>query len=136
MKHNKLAIAATSGIVGLSLAAGTMAFAAGTSDAKSAEELKLFLDANPQVAAVVAHVETKTGGKVMEAEFDDDTAGNGVVEFEVVMTDGSEQEVLYTLADGSMQVDIDDDDDDDDDDNDNDNDDEAMEAGERKDTAK
>lgn len=92
------------------------------STAKDAEELAQFLSANPNVAAVVADVETKTGGKVVEAEFDDETQGNGVVEFEVMMADGSEQEVLYTLADGSMTVEVDDDDEDDDDENEADED--------------
>ena len=116
MKRNKIALAATSGLVGLSVLAGSLAYASTGSDAKSAEELAQFLSANPEVAAVVADVETQTGGKVVEAEFDDETQGNGVVEFEVIMADGSEQDVLYTLADGSMTVDVDDDEDGDDDD--------------------
>jgi len=111
MKRNKIALAATSGLVGLSVLAGSMAFAATDMATKSAEELQVFLTANPNVAAVVADVETKTGGKVVEAEFDDETQGNGIVEFEVMMADGTEQEMLYTLADGSMTVEADEDDD-------------------------
>ena len=111
MKRNKIALAATSGLVGLWVLAGSLAYASTGSDAKDAEELAQFLSANPEVAAVVADVETQTGGKVVEAEFDDETQGNGVVEFEVMMADGSEQDVLYTLAGGSMTVDVDDDDD-------------------------
>ena len=122
MKRNKIALAATSGLVGLSVLAGSVAYAASNTDPKSAEELQQFLSANPAVASVVADVETKTGGKVVEAEFDDETAGNGVVEFEVMMADGSEQDVLYTLADASMTVEVDDDDGDDDGGGDNDND--------------
>lgn len=122
MKRNKIALAATSGLVGLSVLAGSLAYASTDSTAKDAEELAQFLSANPNVAAVVADVETKTGGKVVEAEFDDETQGNGVVEFEVMMADGSEQEVLYTLADGSMTVEVDDDDEDDDDENEADED--------------
>lgn len=110
MKRNKIALAAASGLVGLSVLAGSLAYAANGSSAKDAEELQQFLTANPEVAAVVADVETKTGGKVVEAEFDDDTQGNGVVEFEIVKADGSEQEVYYTLADGSMAIDVDDED--------------------------
>ena len=121
MKRNKLVLAATSGLVGLSVLAGSMAYAASQSDGKSAEELQQFL-ANPKVAAVVADVETKTGGKVMEAEFDDEAQGNGVVEFEVVMADGSEQEVLYTLADNSMTVNAEDQNDDGDNDAETDDD--------------
>ena len=124
MKRNKIALAATSGLVGLSVLAGSVAYAQSTNGGSDAAELQAFLDANPTVAAVVADVETKTGGKVIEAEFDDETQGNGVVEFEVMMADGSEQDVLYTLADGSMTVDVDDDDDGDDDEN------EADEGGE------
>jgi|TARA_R100001143_G_scaffold20371_3_gene21884 hypothetical protein len=122
MKRNKLVLAATSGLVGLSVLAGSMAYAASQSDGKSAEELQQFLTANPKVAAVVADVETKTGGKVMEAEFDDEAQGNGVVEFEVVMADGSEQEVLYTLADNSMTVNAEDQNDDGDNDAETDDD--------------
>ena len=110
MKRNKIALAATSGLVGLSVLAGSVAYAAGNSDAKSAEELQQFLTANPEAAAAVSAVETKSGGKVTGAEFDDEKTGNGVVEFEVMMADGSEQDVLYTLADGSMAVDVDDED--------------------------
>ena len=111
MKRNKIALAATSGLVGLSVLAGSLAYASTGSDAKDAEELQQFLSANPEVAAVVKDVETKTGGKVVEAEFGDETEAKGIVEFEIMMADGSEQEVLYTLADGSMTVDVDDDDD-------------------------
>ncbi|WP_254700551.1 hypothetical protein [Sulfitobacter sp. BSw21498] len=132
MKRNKFALAATSGLVGLSVLAGSMAYAAGNSDAKSAEELRQFLTANPEVAAVVGDVETKTGGKVMEAEFDDETQGNGVVEFEVVMADGSEQDILYTLADNSMTVNAEDQDDDDGDDDAETDDDAENEANDDK----
>ncbi|MSU92108.1 hypothetical protein GE300_21430 [Rhodobacteraceae bacterium 2CG4] len=107
MKRNKIALAATSGLVGLSVLAGSLAYAG--SDAKSAEELQQFLGANPKVAAAVAGVETKTGGKIVGAEFDDEAAGNAIVEFEIMMADGTEQEILYTLADGSMAVEADED---------------------------
>ena len=126
MKRNKIALAATSGLVGLSVLAGSMAYASSDSTAKDAEELAQFLSANPDVAAVVADVETKAGGKVVEAEFDDETQGNGIVEFEVLMADGTEQQMLYTLADGSMTVDVDVDEDGD---NDGDHDKEDGENG-------
>ncbi|WP_424990581.1 PepSY domain-containing protein [Fluviibacterium sp. S390] len=108
MKRTKLARTATAGLLGLSVLAGSMAYASSGSDAKSAEELKQFLTANPEVAAVLAEVESKTGGKVTEAEFDDDAPANSVVEFEILMADGTEQEVYYTLADGTMTVEADD----------------------------
>lgn len=136
MKRNKIALAATSGLVGLSVLVGSMAFAQTTAETKEATtdaaELQMFLDANPTVAAVIAKVEAKAGGKIVDAEFDDEKAGNSVVEFEVVMADGSEKDVLYTLADGSMTVDVDDDSDESDesdDDQDEDGDTET-EAGE------
>lgn len=109
MKRTKIAGAATSGLVGLFVLTSSLAYAATGSDARSAQELQQFLTAHPEVAAVVADVETKTGGTVTEAEFDDDAPGNGIVEFEVMMADGSEQEVLFTLADGSMAVEVDED---------------------------
>ena len=126
MKRNKIALAATSGLVGLSVLAGSLAYASTDSTAKDAEELAQFLSANPNVAAVVADVEAKAGGKVVEAEFDDETQGNGIVEFEVLMADGTEQQMLYTLADGSMTVDVDVDEDGD---NDGDHDKEDGENG-------
>ena len=130
MKRNKIALAATSGLVGLSVLAGSLAYASTDSTAKDVEELAQFLSANPKVAAVVADVETKTGGKVVGAEFDDETQGNGIVEFEIMMADGTEQQMLYTLADGSMTVDVDVDVDvDEDGDNDGDHDKEDGENG-------
>lgn len=109
MKRNKITLAAMSGLVGLSVLAGSLAYAGSGSESGSAAELQQFLSANPKVATVVADVEAKTGGKVVEAEFDDETAGNGVVEFEIKMQDGSEQEVKYNLADSSMTVTTDED---------------------------
>lgn len=111
--------AATTALVGLSALAASLAYA--SSDARSAEDLQSFLTANPEVAAVVADVEAETGGIITEAEFDDDSQGGGIVEFEIEMADGSEQEVLYVLADGTMTVELDDDDGDDDLDGDDDN---------------
>ena len=131
IKRNKIALAATSGLVGLSVLAGSLAYASTDSTAKDVEELAQFLSANPKVAAVVADVETKTGGKVVGAEFDHETQGNGIVEFEVMMADGNEQDMLYTMADGSMTVEADEDDhDDDNDDNDNDHDNDGDSDGE------
>ncbi len=111
MKRNKIAIAATSGLVGLSVLAGSMAFGQTTTGGSDAAELQQFLTANPSAAAAVTAVETQTGGTVVGAEFDDDFADNSVVEFEVTMADGSEQDVLYTLADGTMTMDDESDDD-------------------------
>lgn len=113
MKRNKIALAATSGLVGLSILAGSVAIAQSNGGMSEEAELQKFLSANPAVAAVVADVESQTGGTVIEAEFDDETPDNGVVEFEVEMADGTEQDVLFTLADGSMTVEADDEDDDD-----------------------
>lgn len=104
MIRNQIKLAATSGLVGLSVFAGSFAYAATGSDATSSQELQQFLKANPQAASAVSAVESKTGGKVAGAEFDDETKGNGIVEFEVMQADGTEQSVLYTLADGSMTV--------------------------------
>lgn len=101
MKRKDIALAATAG---LTILGGSVAYASGKSDANSAAELQSFLKANPAVAALVPDVEAKTGGTVAGAEFDDETAGNGVIEFEVKMADGAEQTLLYTRADGSMKV--------------------------------
>ena len=122
MKRNQIARAATSGLVGLSVLAGSVAYAATDPNPTAAAELQQFLTANPDVAAIVANVEAQAAGTVVGAEFDDNAAGNGVVEFDVMMADGSEQHVLYTLADGSMRVGADDGDNDDGNDDDGDND--------------
>lgn len=108
MKRSKIALAATSGLVGLSVLAGSMTFAQGTAGRTDAAELQQFLAANPAVAAVVAQVEAQTGGTVVEAEFDDDHSDNSVVEFEVMMANGSEHDVRYTLASGEIVTEADD----------------------------
>ena len=104
MKRNKIALATTSGILGLSVLAGSMAFANSNSNGDSAAELQRFLTANPSLSAAVTSVQTQTGGQVVGAEFDDEAANNAVVEFDVKLADGSEQHVLYTVADGTMAV--------------------------------
>ena len=84
--------------------AATMALASGKTDDTSLEKLRQFLAAHPQVARAVAEVEVRTGGKVTEAAFDDNGNPPDVVEFDVAMADGSEQEVLYKLAEAAMTV--------------------------------
>lgn len=118
MKRSTIAYAASSGLLGLSILAGSVAYAQNLEGGGDAAELQAFLEANPAVVEAVTAVETETGGTVVEAEFDDETPGNSVVEFEIEMADGSEQEVLYNLADGSMTVDVEDDDEEDDDEED------------------
>lgn len=108
MKRSTIAYAASSGLLGLSILAGSLAYAQSLEGGGDAAELQAFLEANPAVVEAVTAVETETGGTVVEAEFDDETPGNSVVEFEIEMADGSEQEVLYHLADGSMTVDVED----------------------------
>ncbi|MAO27114.1 hypothetical protein [Roseovarius sp.] len=108
MKRSTIAYAASSGLLGLSILAGSVAYAQSLEGGADAAELQAFLEANPAVVEAVTAVETETGGTVVEAEFDDETPGNSVVEFEIEMADGSEREVLYHLADGSMTGDVDD----------------------------
>ena len=108
MKRTTIAYAASSGLLGLSILAGSVAYAQSLEGGADAAELQAFLEANPAVVEAVTAVETETGGTVVEAEFDDETPGNSVVEFEIEMADGSEREVLYHLADGSMTGDVDD----------------------------
>lgn len=118
MKRSTIAYAASSGLLGLSILAGSVAYAQSLEGGGDAAELQAFLEANPAVVEAVTAVETETGGTVVEAEFDDETPGNSVVEFEIEMADGSEQEVLYNLADGSMTVDVEDGDEGDDEEDD------------------
>lgn len=120
MKRTTIAYAASSGLLGLSILAGSVAHAQSLEGGGDAAELQAFLEANPAVVEAVTAVETETGGTVVEAEFDDETPGHSVVEFEIEMADGSEQEVLYNLADGSMTVDVENDDDEDDEEDDED----------------
>ena len=108
MKRTTIAYAASSGLLGLSILAGSVAYAQSLEGGADAAELQAFLEANPAVVEAVTAVETETGGTVVEAEFDDETPGNSVVEFEIEMADGSEREGLYHLADGSMTGDVDD----------------------------
>lgn len=110
MTRNKLAIAATSALIGFGALAGTAALAdSHTANGGSAQELQQFLSQNPSVASAVAAVEAKTGGKVTGAEFVDANAGAAAtVEFEVKTANGMDQTVLYTMADGSMNARADD----------------------------
>lgn len=133
MKRNKITLAAASGLVGLSVLAGSMALASGNSDENQAQELQQFLMANPEIATVVADVEARNGGKVTGAEFDDEAPGNGIVEFEILTADGSEQDVQVTLADGSMIVGALDQDDHEDDGDDEGDDDDGDDDGESND---
>ena len=103
MKRSTIAYAASSGLLGLSILAGSVAYAQSLEGGADAAELQAFLEANPAV---------------VEAEFDDETPGNSVVEFEIEMADESEREVLYNLADGSMTVDVEDGDEGDDEEDD------------------
>lgn len=118
MKRSTIAYAASSGLLGLSILAGSVAYAQSLEGGADAAELQAFLEANPAVVEAVTAVETETGGTVVEAEFDDETPGNSVVEFEIEMADESEREVLYNLADGSMTVDVEDGDEGDDEEDD------------------
>lgn len=120
MKRTTIAYAAGSGLLGLSILAGSLAYAQSLEGGGDAAELQAFLEANPAVVEAITAVETETDGTVVEAEFDDETPGNSVVEFEIEMADGSEQEVLYHLADGSMTVDVEDGDEGDDEEDDED----------------
>lgn len=118
MKRTTIAYAASSGLLGLSNLAGSLAYAQNLEGGADAAELQAFLEANPAVVGAVTAVEIETGGTVVEAEFDDETSDNSVVEFEIEMADGSEREVLYHLADRSMTVDVEDGDEGDDEEDD------------------
>lgn len=109
MKRNTLIAAATAGVVALSIAVGSVAMAASGSAETEAAELQQFLAENPSLNQAVADIEAKTGGKVTEAEFEDDDGPN-LVEFEVAMPDGTSQEMILNTADGSMSIEVDDDD--------------------------
>ena len=82
-------------LAALGIAAGGVAFA--QSDA--AGDLQSFLDATPGAAAGMTAVEAETGGAVVEAELEDDAPG--LIEFEVEMADGSEADILWSVADGA-----------------------------------
>jgi len=100
MKRNKIALAMTSGIVGLSALSATMAFAG--SGQNNTATLEQFLNANPAVAAVVPNVQRSVGGPITSAEFDDEAGGNSVVEFKSTLADGTVQAVFYSMSTGEI----------------------------------
>ncbi len=116
------------GLVAITATIGSAAWAdshtakSGAEITKDAAELSQFVTNNPQFASVIQDLETKTGGKVTEAEFDDDMGdGTTHVEFEVTLANGSDEDHIYSIADGSMTLEVD---------NDHDDQNEAMETEE------
>ena len=100
MKRNVMKSAAATGLVSLSVLAGSMAFAATDGSAKDAAEMQTFLASNPAHAKMVSTVEAKTGGKVVSAEVF--TKDGKLIEFSDAMANGNEQEVILNTADGSI----------------------------------
>lgn len=62
--------------------------------------IEAILQSPTTLAQAVTTAEAATGGKVMEAEYDDDR-GRPVIEVEVVKADGSRQEVIIDAATGT-----------------------------------
>jgi len=89
MKRTTLIAAATTGMMALTAVAGA-AYASTDNAANDAAELTQFLKENPAMNDLIAPVETKTGGKVVGMERNDEASGNGtLVEVDVMMADGS-----------------------------------------------
>ncbi len=110
MKRTTLIAAATAGLIAIG---GSVAWADNHSSENDAAELAQFVTDNPALASVIADLEAQSGGTVTEAEFEDDMGdGTTHVEFEVTMADGSDQDYIFTVADGSMALDADDHDED------------------------
>lgn len=119
----RTSIIAASGFVATLAVMGSVAYAgshAVTTDTNSdAVELQQFVDSNPQLTQAIAALETQTGGKVTDAEFEDDMGdGTTHVEFEVTLADGTEADYILNVADGTTSVEVDDANDNDDDDDD------------------
>lgn len=88
-------------LAALGIAAGGVAFA--QNDA--AGDLKSFLEATPGAAEGLAAVESRTGGTVVEAALEDDAPG--LIEYEVEMADGSEVDIYWSVADGTVVTEAD-----------------------------
>lgn len=100
MKRSKLALAATSGLVGLSLLAGVAARAESHGKANDATEVQQFLGAKVAIADAVKAAEGATGGKAVSAEFDSDKAG---AYFDVETLSGDKyQDVKVSATDGKV----------------------------------
>lgn len=80
--------------------AAPMAQAGSEAGVEGAQKLQEILFTHPMLAVVADEVGTKTSGMVVKAESDNETAGNGIVEFE--LSDGREKNVSYVLSDGTI----------------------------------
>lgn len=80
-----------------------MAPAAMVSADTSLAEAKTFLAAPGSLTAAVNAAETHSGGKAMNAEFEDDGAEAGMYKIEIVTPDGKASEYLVNPADNSVR---------------------------------
>lgn len=103
MKRTAFIATATSALVAMSVVAGSAAWADSHESKSDEAELAQFLSANPAIVPHIEALEAQTGGKVTEAEFDDDMGdGTTHVELELRMADGKEQEYILNTTDGSI----------------------------------
>ena len=106
MKRNTLFGTAMTGLVALSIGAGSMAMADSKTTENDAAELQQFTTANPQFVQVISDLEASTGGKVTGAGFEDEGAdAKTLVEFEVTMADGTSTDMILNTTDGTMVAD-------------------------------
>lgn len=76
MKRNKLMIAATAGLVGLSTLGGTVAVAQSNGDSKDTAEVQAFLKSSTSILQAIQAAESESGGTAVSAEFDDSKSGS------------------------------------------------------------
>ena len=106
MKRSTLIGTAMTGLVALTIGAGSTAMADSHSVENDAAELQQFVTDNPQFAQVITDLEASTGGKVTGADFEDEGAdAKTLVEFEVVMADGTSTDMILNTTDGSIVAD-------------------------------
>jgi len=101
MTRKKLIPTGAALLAALGIAAGGVAFAQNNSD----ESLQSVLAATPSAAEGVTAVEAQTGGKVVDAEMEDDAPD--LIEFEDEMADGSEADVYWSVADATVVTEAD-----------------------------
>ena len=75
MKRNKLMIAATAGLLGLTALGGTVATAQSSSNSDDAAEVQAFLKSTTSITQAIQTAESESGGVAVNAEFDNSKSG-------------------------------------------------------------
>lgn len=102
MNNKYLKPALAVGLLTVALGVGSAAFA--ENNTKGADELAGYVSARPEIQTVIQKIEADTGGKVISAGNEDEMKDSTLIELEVQLPDGSEQNFVYNPSDKSVNL--------------------------------